>query len=64
MAAASSISSGIRWNSALQELKYPTAAALSTVVVALLAVWLLAALILTTRKRVGDLSTMFQALKR
>jgi ABC-type spermidine/putrescine transport system permease subunit I len=49
-------------NSALQELKYPTAAALSTVVVALLAVCL-AALILTTRKRV-DLSTMFQALKR
>jgi spermidine/putrescine transport system permease protein len=49
-------------NSALQELKYPTAAALSTVVVALLGLCL-AALIVTTRKRL-DLSTMFQALKR
>jgi spermidine/putrescine transport system permease protein len=49
-------------NSALQELKYPTAAALSTVVVALLGVCL-AALILITRKRF-DMSTMFQAIRR
>ena len=49
-------------NSALQELKYPTAAALSTVVVALLGL-LLAALILVTRKRF-DMATMFQAIRR
>ncbi|WP_027134142.1 ABC transporter permease [Geminicoccus roseus] len=49
-------------NSALQELKYPTAAALSTVVVALLGLCL-AALIMITRKRF-DMSTMFQAIQR
>jgi spermidine/putrescine transport system permease protein len=49
-------------NSALQELKYPTAAALSTVVVALLGLSL-GALILTTRKRV-NLSTIFQAVQK
>jgi ABC-type spermidine/putrescine transport system permease subunit I len=49
-------------DSALQELKYPTAAALSTIVVALLGLCL-TTLILTTRKRV-DMSTMFQAMKR
>lgn len=49
-------------NSALQELKYPTAAALSTVVVALLGICL-TALILITRKRF-DMSTMFQAIRR
>jgi ABC-type spermidine/putrescine transport system permease subunit I len=49
-------------DSALKELKYPTAAALSTVVIALLGLCL-ATLIFTTRKRV-DMSTMFQAMKR
>ncbi len=49
-------------NSALQELKYPTAAALSTVVVALLGLGL-AVLIVITRKRM-DLATMFQAVRR
>jgi ABC-type spermidine/putrescine transport system permease subunit I len=53
---------GMSVNSALQELKYPTAAALSTVVVALLGLCL-AALILVTRKRF-DMSTMFQAIHR
>jgi ABC-type spermidine/putrescine transport system permease subunit I len=49
-------------DSALKELKYPTAAALSTIVIALLGLCL-ATLIFTTRKRV-DMSTMFQAMKR
>jgi spermidine/putrescine transport system permease protein len=49
-------------NSALQELKYPTAAALSTVVVALLGLCL-AALILITRRRF-DMATMFAAIRR
>jgi ABC-type spermidine/putrescine transport system permease subunit I len=49
-------------NSALQELKYPTAAALSTVVVALLSLGL-AGLVLTTRKKV-NLSTIFQAVQK
>jgi ABC-type spermidine/putrescine transport system permease subunit I len=49
-------------NSALQELKYPTAAALSTVVIALLGLCL-AALVMITRKRF-DMSTMFQAIRR
>jgi spermidine/putrescine transport system permease protein len=49
-------------NSALQNLKYPTAAALSAVVVALLGLCL-AALILVTRRRF-DLSTMFRAVRR
>ena len=49
-------------NSALQELKYPTAAALSTIVVALLGLCL-ATLIATTRHRI-DMATMFQAIKR
>lgn len=49
-------------NSALQELKYPTAAALSTVVVALLGLCL-AALILITRKRF-DMAAMFTAARR
>jgi spermidine/putrescine transport system permease protein len=49
-------------SSALQNLKYPTAAALSTVVVALLGLCL-AALILVTRRRV-DLSAMFRAVRR
>ena len=49
-------------NSALQELKYPTAAALSTVVVALLGIGL-TALVLTTRKKI-DLSTIFQAVQK
>jgi spermidine/putrescine transport system permease protein len=49
-------------NSALQELKYPTAAALSTVVVALLGLCL-TAMIMITRKRF-DMATMFQAIRR
>jgi ABC-type spermidine/putrescine transport system permease subunit I len=49
-------------DSALQQLKYPTAAALSTVVVALLGICL-AILIAVTRKR-ADLSTMFVAMRR
>jgi spermidine/putrescine transport system permease protein len=49
-------------SSALQNLKYPTAAALSTVVVALLGLCL-AALILVTRRRF-DMSTMFRAVSR
>jgi spermidine/putrescine transport system permease protein len=49
-------------SSALQNLKYPTAAALSTVVVALLGLCL-AALILVTRRRF-DMSTMFRAVRR
>ena len=49
-------------NSALQELKYPTAAALSTVVVALLGLGLMG-LVLTTRKKV-NLSTIFQAIQK
>jgi spermidine/putrescine transport system permease protein len=49
-------------NSALQELKYPTAAALSTVVVALLGLCL-AALILITRRRF-DMASMFAAIRR
>ncbi|HEX2528238.1 MAG TPA: ABC transporter permease [Geminicoccus sp.] len=53
---------GMSVNSALQQLKYPTAAALSTVVVALLGLCL-AVLILVTRKRF-DMSTMFQAIHR
>jgi spermidine/putrescine transport system permease protein len=49
-------------NSALQELKYPTAAALSTVVVALLGLGL-TALVMTTRKKV-NLSTIFQVVQK
>jgi spermidine/putrescine transport system permease protein len=49
-------------NSALQELKYPTAAALSTVVVALLGLGL-TALVITTRKKV-NLSTIFQVVQK
>jgi spermidine/putrescine transport system permease protein len=49
-------------SSALQNLKYPTAAALSTVVVALLGLCL-AALILVTRRRF-DMSTIFRAVSR
>lgn len=49
-------------SSALQGLKYPTAAALSAVVVALLGLCL-AALIMVTRRRF-DLATSFQAIRR
>ncbi|WP_108663671.1 ABC transporter permease [Acuticoccus kandeliae] len=49
-------------NSALQQLKYPTAAALSTFVVVLLGISL-AILILVLRKR-ADISAMFVAMKR
>lgn len=49
-------------NSALQELKYPTAAALSTIVVALLGLCL-TALIAISHKRI-DMATVFQAMKR
>lgn len=49
-------------DSALRELKYPTAAALSTVVILILALCL-AALILITRKRV-DFANMFTATHR
>ncbi|MGF7209867.1 ABC-type spermidine/putrescine transport system permease subunit I [Skermanella aerolata] len=49
-------------NSALQQLKYPTAAALSTVVVALLGICL-AVLVLVTRRRY-DMASMFVAIRR
>jgi ABC-type spermidine/putrescine transport system permease subunit I len=49
-------------DSALRELKYPTAAALSTVVIALLAL-LLTLLVVISRRRV-DLATVFQMLRR
>ena len=49
-------------NSALQELKDPTTAALLAVVVALLGLGL-AVLIVATRKRM-DLAAMFQAVRR
>ncbi|MFB2553863.1 ABC transporter permease [Ensifer soli] len=49
-------------DSALQQLKYPTAAALSTLVVALLGVCL-AVLIAVTRRR-ADLASMFVAMRR
>ena len=51
-----------RVDAALRELKYPIAAALSTVVIAMLAI-LLVVLILITRKR-ADLATIFQAMRR
>lgn len=47
---------------ALRELKYPTAAALSSVVIAMLII-MLALLVTVTRRRV-DLTTMFQAMRR
>jgi ABC-type spermidine/putrescine transport system permease subunit I len=53
---------GASVEAALRELKYPTAAALSTVVVAMLAL-LLVLLIVITRKR-ADLSTIFHAIRR
>jgi spermidine/putrescine transport system permease protein len=53
---------GASVEAALRELKYPTAAALSTVVVAMLAI-LLVLLIAITRKR-ADLSTIFHAIRR
>jgi spermidine/putrescine transport system permease protein len=49
-------------DSALQQLRYPMAAALSTVVVVLLGLCLTAFMLLT-RNRL-DLSTIFSALKR
>jgi spermidine/putrescine transport system permease protein len=53
---------GASVEAALRELKYPTAAALSTVVVAMLAI-LLVLLIMITRKR-ADLSSIFHAIRR
>jgi spermidine/putrescine transport system permease protein len=53
---------GASVEAALRELKYPTAAALSTVVVAMLAI-LLVLLITITRKR-ADLSSIFHAIRR
>ena len=53
---------GASVEAALRELKYPTAAALSTVVVAMLAI-LLVLLITITRKR-ADLSSIFRAIRR
>lgn len=53
---------GASVESALRELKYPTAAALSTVVIAMLAI-LLVLLITITRKR-ADIGTLFHAIRR
>lgn len=53
---------GASVESALRELKYPTAAALSTVVIAMLAL-LLVLLITITRKR-ADIGTLFHAIRR
>ncbi len=53
---------GASVEAALRELKYPIAAALSTVVIAMLAL-LLALMIVISRKR-ADLTTIFQAMRR
>jgi ABC-type spermidine/putrescine transport system permease subunit I len=53
---------GASVEAALRELKYPIAAALSTVVIAMLAL-LLALMIVISRKR-ADLSSIFQAMRR
>ena len=53
---------GASVEAALRELKYPTAAALSTVVIAMLAL-LLVLLVVITRKR-GDLGAIFHAMRR
>jgi ABC-type spermidine/putrescine transport system permease subunit I len=53
---------GASVEAALRELKYPTAAALSTVVIAMLAL-LLVLLVVITRKR-GDLGAIFLAMRR
>lgn len=53
---------GASVEAALRELKYPIAAALSTVVIAMLAL-LLALMIVISRKR-ADLATIFQAMRR
>jgi ABC-type spermidine/putrescine transport system permease subunit I len=53
---------GASVEAALRELKYPTAAALSTVVIAMLAL-LLVLLVAITRRR-GDLGAIFHAMRR
>lgn len=53
---------GASVDAALRELKYPTAAALSTVVILMLAL-LLALLVAVTRRR-ADLGSIFQAMRR
>lgn len=53
---------GASVDAALRELKYPTAAALSTVVIVMLAM-LLALLVAITRRR-GDLGAIFHAMRR